>query len=58
MRFPKLNRKQKIARNFLLIALALLLFEWLLHFRACSAGRSGITCWRILRFCSLGVKRG
>ena len=27
MRFPKLNRKQKIARNFLLIALALLLFE-------------------------------
>ena len=34
MRFPKLNRKQKIARNFLLIALALLLFEWLLHFPA------------------------
>lgn len=34
MRFPKLNRKQKIARNILLIALALLLFEWLLHFPA------------------------
>lgn len=34
MRRLRLNRKQKTARNFLLIALALLLFEWALNFPA------------------------
>nr|WP_326185620.1 hypothetical protein [uncultured Oscillibacter sp.] len=32
MRFLRLNRKQKIIRNFLLIALTFLLFEWMLGF--------------------------
>lgn len=34
MRIPRLNRKQRTARNLLLIILALLLFEWALSFPA------------------------
>lgn len=32
MRIPRLNRKQKILRNFVLIALALFLTAWMLDF--------------------------